>query len=206
MSALAERGDDVAIWTRRPKEPLTAYLHFCAYRDMPPPRSMPKLAKALGRGVSTLWRWSTQWDWVERAEAYTDHLDRLTLEEHEDAIRRRRREENEQMYSLGKTLQVAAHARLTGLKDEDGQLVVEPIDPSTLDADEVARWADLGTKFVRLSMGLPTDFTGVIQVSMLDLQRILGAFIALAAERMTPEAHELLVRDCYAMVRESLGE
>lgn len=64
------------IWDRLPKEPAKAYAVFCQYRDMRP-RNIRALAKALGRrSCRRLEQWSIKWNWVERATAYEEHLDK----------------------------------------------------------------------------------------------------------------------------------
>jgi hypothetical protein len=95
MTPRQVRDELAAIWLRRPRETAAAYCAFVLYREQPPPRSIRKLAIALGRGRRVLDEWSSRWQWVERADAYTDHLDRIALAAHEDDLLRRRREENE---------------------------------------------------------------------------------------------------------------
>jgi hypothetical protein len=74
-----------------------------------------------------------------------------------------------------------------------------------MDPAETVRVLETGNKFIRLAIGLPPDLSGQVQVSLSDLQTILGGFIEIAAKHMTPAAHEATVRECYAMVRRQLG-
>jgi hypothetical protein len=104
---------------------------ICRYREQIPPRAISQVALALGRGKRVLEAWSSRHNWVERANAYTDHLDRLAIAVHEDEIVRRRREENEQVFELARELRLIAASRIVGVVDEDGKTVVAPIDPNT---------------------------------------------------------------------------
>ena len=201
---------ETAVWLKRPKETGKAYAAFCLYREQPPTdRSIAKVAKLLGVTVRNVEEWSRKNGWVARADAYWAHLDAVALAAVEDEISSRRRQENQELFEMGKRIRQTALDRITGVETivkGKKKLAVVPIHPNELDADDVARWAELSTKMIRLSIGLPTDFTGQIQINVADMQKVLGGFIALAEKRMTPEAHEALVRDCYAMVREILGE
>jgi hypothetical protein len=91
------------------------------------------------------------------------------------------------------------------MTDDSGKLVVAPLDPNVLNPMEVLRIFESSTKAIRLAVGLPIDLTGSIQVSLNDVTRLIGAFLELAEKRMTVEQHAALVRDCSAMVRETLG-
>lgn len=91
------------------------------------------------------------------------------------------------------------------MTDEDGKLIVPPLDPAVLDPTDVIRIFESSTKASRLAIGLPTDVTGSIQVSLNDVQKVLSGFLSLAEERMPEDQFESLVRACSAMVREQLG-
>ena len=107
--------EPAAIWLRRGNESAAAYYAFAVYREQAPPRSIRKVARALGRGQRTLEEWSSKYKWVERAAAYTDHLDQLVLVAQEEDIVRRRREANEQAFQLAQALRGLIRARLWAL-------------------------------------------------------------------------------------------
>ena len=58
-------------------EPIQAYEYFSEYLTMNKPRSMKVLCKILGKKegyIRQLHAYSTTWNWVERAEAYDEHI------------------------------------------------------------------------------------------------------------------------------------
>ena len=58
-------------------EPIQAYEYFSEYLTMNKPRSMKVLCKILGKRegyIRQLHAYSTTWNWVERAEAYDEHI------------------------------------------------------------------------------------------------------------------------------------
>jgi hypothetical protein len=75
-------------WERLPNERIKAYELFCLYRDMGPSRSLQKLRQtnALHLSLRQLERYSTKYDWVARAQAYSNYIFALKLQEHEKRI------------------------------------------------------------------------------------------------------------------------
>ena len=75
------------IWDKREDESSKAYAWFCRYRDMGPDRSHEKLNQKYTEGRSrkalTL-RWSSKYNWVERAEAYDVYLEGRKRESNEE--------------------------------------------------------------------------------------------------------------------------
>ena len=64
-------------WERWPDETDTAYDRFVMYLKMGADRSISKVADKLQKGSSYathLRRWSSKYDWVDRAAAYDEHL------------------------------------------------------------------------------------------------------------------------------------
>lgn len=131
------------IWERQPRESSKAYAAFCIYRDMGPDRSIEKVyEKRSKRGpLSRLKNWSVKHNWVERANAYDDYLERKKREEKEKAI-----------------LEMAErHARLAMAFQQRIAQRLQEIDPAELSPADMARWLDIATKLERLSRGEPTE-------------------------------------------------
>ena len=66
-------------WDRQPGETAKAYAAFCAYRDLGTNRSLRRLAardSEASTNVRQLARWSSAWDWPERAVAFDGFQDR----------------------------------------------------------------------------------------------------------------------------------
>ncbi len=59
---------------RQPGESEQAFTAFRAYLDLGPNRSLAAVGRQLGKSKALMERWSSQWSWVARVEAYTDHL------------------------------------------------------------------------------------------------------------------------------------
>lgn len=140
----------VELWERQPGESVRNYEHFCAYRDMrylpssgdelpelakKRPRSIRKLAAALGLSRKTIEDLSTRFRWVERSDAYDLHI--LTL----------RRGANEAAYlkmlenqaAVGKILWKRGVRRLQSLVDGE------------IEAADAVRMTDVGIKIERAS-------------------------------------------------------
>jgi len=131
------------IWERQKDESSKAYAAFCIYRDMGPDRSIEKVyEKRSRRGpLSRLKNWSVKHNWVERAKAYDDYLERKKREEKEKAI-----------------LEMAErHARLAMAFQQRVAQRLQEIDPAELSPADMAKWLDIATKLERLSRGEPTE-------------------------------------------------
>lgn len=211
MSAMEARpgyDEPARIWLKRKDESSAAFAAFVVYRDQTPPRSLTRLAEALDRGKRVLDEWSRTYDWGKRADAYTDHLDRLVVAAHEDDIVQRRREMNERAFAMAHDIQMAAASRLVGVRKENGkedEYEVAPINLNDLDWDDIMRGFESSMKAQRLVLGLPTDVTGQITVSLNDMDAIMRGFLKLAEKRLSAAEYQALVRDCYALVQEQLG-
>lgn len=67
---------DLNPWDRQERESAKAWDAFKAYRDMGPrERSTHRVAQELSKSETIVKRWSSMWDWVERAAAFDAHVD-----------------------------------------------------------------------------------------------------------------------------------
>jgi len=130
------------IWERQPGETAKAYAAFCVYRDLGPGRSLEKAAQAMGyKSRKNFSIWHSKYEWVKRAEAYDEYLERRKREEHEKAI-----------------LEMAErHARLAVAFQQKIAQRIQMIDPNELTPQDLARWLEIATKLERLSRGEPTE-------------------------------------------------
>jgi hypothetical protein len=137
-------------WDRQPFESMRAYSYFCLYRDTDQlERSVKKVAEKVGRSVRMMWDLSSKWDWLNRAEAYDLHMQRLKLAAQEKA----RIEMAERQAREGTTLQNIAMGGVKNLLDQTGQVRKDvEITPSV-----IARLLEVGVKIERLARGEPTD-------------------------------------------------
>ncbi len=131
------------IWERQPGETGKAYSHFAKYRDLGPERSMEKLRKNLGVKVSQtrLEQLSVKYNWVNRAAAYDDYIDRKKREEKEKAI-----------------LDMAErHARLAVAFQQKVVERLRELDSAELEPRDLSKWLDIAVKVERLARGEPTE-------------------------------------------------
>lgn len=127
-----------------------AFAAFTCYRDMKPhERSGSKVAATLGKSEQLIWRWSSRWSWVERAQAWDAELDRVARAAQQEAVA----EMNARHASIGMLMLSKALAKLVG----DEALKVEALDPSTLTPYQVARLVEAGQKVERLARGEATE-------------------------------------------------
>lgn len=137
------------LWDRQKDEGSRAYEHFCIYRDFGPVRSFSKLVKD-GRctvKVQQLERWSHQWQWVERAEAYDDQFD----------LQRRARLEKERLEMMERHAKVAMLGQSLLLKGLESKIAKVQQEGETISAGDLARLMDVTVKVERLARGEATD-------------------------------------------------
>jgi hypothetical protein len=133
-----------APWEQQPGESARAFGAFCAYRDLGPRRSLRAAATAFyGRASAALERqldkWSRDFGWVERANAWDRHLDAEARQAQEEA----RREMVERHLREARSLQGKALQRLQALTPEE------------LGPAELLRYIVEAVKLERLTLGEP---------------------------------------------------
>jgi hypothetical protein len=141
-------------WDKQKHEPGKSYALFCKYRDMGPFRSVAKLGKNMEESGEKnysekyLEELCTKWDWVKRAEAYDEYMEKI--------IRKKREEDIIEM--------TGRHADQS--KDIQGEIYKSFKDPALKSEDiQKAGWvrnANVNSfvkaaKLERLSRGLPSD-------------------------------------------------
>lgn len=128
---------NVEPWERQPGETSKQYAAFCAYRDIGPDRSMAKAGEILGKYPGGLEEWSAKNDWVKRAAAWDDEMDRIARKEHLAEIKKMRER----------------HAGIAQRALEKVAEALETIDPAEMKDGDVARLMDTASKLERLSRG-----------------------------------------------------
>ncbi len=132
------------IWERQNNEKSKAYAAFCVYRDLGPDRSLEKTREILGKSAGyTRWMhtWSSKYDWVARAQAYDDYIEKKKREKNEKEIL----EMADRHAKVAKAFLLIIAQRL------------QQIDPAQLSPADMAKWLDVATKLERLSRGVPTE-------------------------------------------------
>jgi hypothetical protein len=138
-------------WERLAGESGAAYAAFCVYRDYGPERNIRKAVEAECKKRHgdydrsriekryRMWRlWSTQFQWVKRAEDYDQYLDRLKQTE------------------LRKTIEARgeAHREVTGKMLQVVKKKLEMMNPADLTQGTVSEWVETAIKTEREIFGL----------------------------------------------------
>lgn len=129
------------IWERLPGEPSYCYALFCIYRDLGPQRSYNRVAKESGKGVRRIEAIGSKWNWVRRAEAYDNYLEK-----------RRREEKERQIEEMAER-----HAKIAMEALEKVQQRLKTLDPKSMSAATLAKLFEVATKVERLSRGEPVE-------------------------------------------------
>jgi hypothetical protein len=191
--------DDRLPWEKRPDETPEAYEGWLHYRDSPTSeRSIRNTAHELAKDRTLIGRWSAQHEWVTRLDLYELHLDRQARLAREEA----KAEMIKRHAAVTAAASVAALARLRGRRaSEDGSVTaVAPLDPSQLDAGEVASLMRVAIWGERLTYGEPTDLVkGARAVTLEEAQRVLGQIMEIALNRIPEEQHALFIAEVKAL-------
>ena len=131
------------LYERLPGESPRTFATFCVYRDQRPLlRSVRKVAAELQRNPTTVFEWSSRWQWVRRAAAWDAEVDRTArqakLDEIADANRRH--------------VRVAAEMleRAAGAMDKSARkLATSP--------HALAEWAQVAVKVERDALGIDQE-------------------------------------------------
>ena len=75
---------EIAPWEQQPGESAKAFEAFAIYRDMGVERSVRKVTQRLNKSLTLIGKWSSAYNWPERARAYDRDLDRQA---HAQAVR-----------------------------------------------------------------------------------------------------------------------
>lgn len=65
---------DLDIWNRQSGEGVKPFSAFKIYLDLGEDRSLEKVSQKSAKSIPLLKRWSSRWEWVNRAAAYDTHI------------------------------------------------------------------------------------------------------------------------------------
>ncbi len=128
-------------WVRLKNETAKAFQAFCIYRDMGIERSIEKVSKELGKSMVLIERWSSRYNWGERAKAYDDYIEELKRKQNEKEIL----EMTKRHIKIALGMQAKIVERLKSLD-------VEKLSPMTL-----VKWLETSINIERLSRGVETE-------------------------------------------------
>ncbi|MFD8774493.1 hypothetical protein [Streptomyces sp. NPDC059916] len=162
-------------WEKQPGETVSRYGQFLTYRDLGRARTLPRTAELLQRHPVTVRKSSAEFRWLERAEAYDRHLDKLYeatwLEE-----RRKAAEADAKILgaAIGKVAQ-----RLPSLNAQE------------MSAGDVIRLMDVAMRHRRVLFGDPTDTVVVTDQVVSPLAAQLSDFAGLPLDQRHARLAEL---------------
>lgn len=107
-------GKEKALWEKQPGESHQAFAAFSVYRDLGSCRKVPIVAQECGKSTNLLYRWSSQWNWQQRAEAYDESI----AEEARKQLIQQRADAVEQNLKISKALKGKALKALKELQEE----------------------------------------------------------------------------------------
>lgn len=166
-------------WEKQPRETIKQFEAFQIYRDGLYQRSLAHVAATLGKSEGLIGAWSSKNNWVERADAYVDHLDHQMRAGRETQMEQDRRENAER----ARLIERMAGGRLIG----DDDLAVVGIDWNQLDASEALAAWQAATRIRRLETGQATDVTQALNhVSKAEAVDMLQGLYE-TMERFVPE-------------------
>lgn len=124
-------------WERLEGESSKAYEAFSAYRDMGSQRSLSKVAEKLGKSETLMGRWSSAYQWRERAAKWDDEQNRMARESQLEEIRKMRKRHAGLAYSM----LVKAGRALKTMPEEE------------IKAADISRMVEIASKLERVSRG-----------------------------------------------------
>lgn len=130
---------DALPWEQQPGETAKAYKAFCRYRDMDPgKRSLQRLSEDLGnKSIASVKKWSSDHEWVKRAESWDAEMDRQAREAHLEELTAMRKR----------------HARIAEKMLSKVEEFVENMDPLEMKPGDAGKWAEVASKLERVSLG-----------------------------------------------------
>lgn len=128
---------DLLPWERQPDESAKNYEAFKIYYEMGVDRSLRKVAEKLEKSETLMGRWSGQFDWVKRADAWDKEQERLARIENQKEIAKMRKR----------------HAQLARKVLEKVDEALDELQSEDVGAANIGRLIDVASKLERISLG-----------------------------------------------------
>ena len=137
--------EDLQLWDRQPGEPPRAWAAFQVYRDAgPETRSIAFVCQQCGKTRGLVTRWCGAYQWVRRAAAWDDSVDRD-----------RQQKQREDILSMNMRHAATASIALSKVIERLGQLT-EP-DLQAMKFQDIARMLEVAVRVERQARGEPGD-------------------------------------------------
>jgi hypothetical protein len=134
-----------APYERQDGESKQAFEGFVVYRSLGLTRNLRDVGRKIGKNHSLIKRWSSQHNWVERAQAFDNEMDKRAILE------------NAQL----RKQMVKDHAEVSRQLLQKVKVAIEHIKPETLSPYEIAKLLEIAVKIERLSRGESTDISEI---------------------------------------------
>jgi hypothetical protein len=160
-------------------------------------RSLDAVARKLNKSRSLLARWSVDWSWTERAEAYDRHLNRLALEAQTQALaeevrvwEERRAEQRDREWQMAEVLlqratQMAQHPITETIEDEGRTIIM----PARWSQKDIAYFIEVASKLARRAAEMEDDGQKVDA----RLKKEFTAFYDTLKAKLPPDLYWLVV-------------
>lgn len=140
---------DIEPWERQDGETVKQFNAFVIYRDMGEDRSLSKVAQQLNKTKALMGRWSAANNWVERCVAWDREQDRIARQEQIKDIKKMRKRHAD----TGALMLSISRMALKNMIDTSDEKNPKLRDDIELNATEISRLVDAGSKLERVSRG-----------------------------------------------------
>lgn len=184
-------------WDRRDSESATAFRAFALYRDAGKDRSVRGVAAALGVTHKVVFRWSSKNEWVRRALAWDDHLDRIKQAEIEDDARQRARRiramGDTYLESMARKLKRQQEYEANPKSKDNPEGLDPPPDPIQYSVQGFVSVSRMLVELDSTVAGIGSSAIGTSHTHTLTAEEILSAHLDLIAKASNPR--EILPRE-----------
>ena len=152
--------EEIKPWERQPGESEKCFNYFKTYKDMGTDRTRAKLAVLVGKSKPTMETIAKKWHWIERINAYNDHIEKISLATIEKEIKEMVKRHAVHAQSLETAIMIPVNKFMKKYQ-ENVQTAFGDLSLGEL-LDLVFSSADKFPKLVnveRLSRGVPTDYS-----------------------------------------------
>ena len=149
MAKNADIKPDIKPWERQDGETPKQFQAFVVYRDMGEERSLSAVSRELNKSKALLGRWSAANGWVDRCTAWDREQDRIARQEQIKDIKKMRKRHAD----TGALMVSISKMALTDMIDASNPKKPRLKPNIELNATEISRLVDAGSKLERISRG-----------------------------------------------------
>ncbi len=140
-------------WLQQPGESSRLYAHAKVYFELGPQRSLQQAAQLEGVSKSLMYRSSSIFRWVERAQAYDRHLEEIRQGVREQALTQHEAEESQLWLRRLRDGRESEWALAQALLARVREMVATPLEEVRWSQQDIARLSDLAARLSRQAAG-----------------------------------------------------